>query len=225
MNTAILFSGGKDSCLALSYALESSDVKCLIIMISKNTESYMFHTPNIKWAEKQAKAIGIPVLIHDTQGIKEDELDDLTEAITAAISKYHIQGIYTGAIASVYQASRIQKICDNLGIECINPLWQKDQIGLLKELVEKDFEVIIVGTFGYGLDNFIGRKIDEKFIEEIADAKARLKINPAGEGGEFESFTLNTPFFKKRLEITKSHIAKDKEGGQVMVIDELDFNQ
>ena len=222
MNTAILFSGGKDSCLALSYALEYSDVKCLIIMVSENLESYMFHTPNIRWAEKQAEAIGIPAILQKTKGKKEEELKDLEKAIKIAKSKYDIDGVVTGAIESVYQASRVQTITNKLGLECFNPLWQKNQLELLNELINKNFDVIIVGVFGYGLEKFIARKIDGEFIKDIVAVHGKLKINPAGEGGEFESFTLNAPFFKKRLIIKKSHIENDKEGGKVMVIDELE---
>jgi len=224
IRTAILFSGGKDSCLALSYALEFSDVKCLIIMISENVESYMFHTPNMRWAQKQAEAIGIPAIIQKTAGVKEQELKDLEKAIKRAKKEFGIQGVVTGAVGSVYQASRVQAITNKLGLECFNPLWQKDQIELLQELVEKKFEVIIGGVFGYGMEQFIGKKIDKEFISDIKKVQEKLKINPAGEGGEFESFTLNAPFFKKKLKIKKSHIVKDKEGGMIMEIDELGFS-
>jgi ABC transporter with metal-binding/Fe-S-binding domain ATP-binding protein len=221
LKTAVLFSGGKDSGLALSYALEHTDVKCLIIMVSQNLESYMFHTPNIKWAQVQAKAIGIPFIIQETKGVKEKELKDLEKAIKLAKTKYKIQGIVTGAIESVYQASRVQTITNDLDLECFNPLWQCDQIELLKELLDKKFEIIIIGVFGYGLEKLIGKTIDRVFIEEVKFLKDRLKINPAGEGGEFESFMLNAPYYTKRLEIIKSTMTVDKEGGKIMIIEEL----
>jgi len=62
LKSAVLFSGGKDSGLALDYALKYTNVKCLIIMQSKNTESYMFHTPNIQWTKYQAERTGIPYI-------------------------------------------------------------------------------------------------------------------------------------------------------------------
>jgi ABC transporter with metal-binding/Fe-S-binding domain ATP-binding protein len=221
IKTAILFSGGKDSCLALSYALEYSDVVCLIIMVSKNPESYMFHTPNIRWAEKQAEAIGLPVIIHETSGEKEKELADLKDAINSAVKKYVIGGIVTGAIGSVYQSSRIQSICDSLGLECFNPLWQKDQVLLLRELTNKNFDVILVGVFGEGLDGFIGKRIDTALIDELVILHKKIGINPAGEGGEFESFVLDAPFFRKRLKINSSSIEKDDSGGIVMRIEDV----
>jgi len=221
LRSAVLFSGGKDSGLALDYAIKYTNVKCLIIMVSKNPESYMFHTPNIRWAEAQAKAIGIPYIIQKTEGIKEKELKDLESAIKKAKTRYAVQAIVTGAIESVYQASRVQAITNNLKMECFNPLWQRDQIELLKELIQKKFDIILIGTFGYGLDKLIGRKIDESFLGEVKLLKDRLKINPAGEGGEFESFMLNAPYYKRPLRIVKHNIVKDDSGGIVMEIEQL----
>jgi len=221
MRTAVLFSGGKDSTLALHNALKFCEVQCLINVISENKESYMFHTPNIEFAEKQAEAIGLPIIVQRTKGEKEKELADLEAAIKKAVEKYKIKGIVTGAVASVYQSSRIQKICKKLKLECLNPLWQKDQIEILNEIIKLKFEVIIIGVFAYGLENLVGRSIDKSFVEDIARLREKYQINPAGEGGEFESFVLNAPFFKKKLQIEKSHVQRDSSGAAVLVIDKI----
>lgn len=222
LRSAVLFSGGKDSGLALEYALRYTDVRCLIIIRSKNPESYMFHTPNIRWAEIQAKRTGIPYIIQTTSGLKEKELKDLEKAIKTAKTRYKVQSVVTGAIESIYQASRVQKMTNDLRLECFNPLWQRDQIEILEELIKKKFDVVLIGIFGYGMDKLIGRKIDAKFIEEIKLLKDRLKINPAGEGGEFESFMLDAPYYRKPLSINKSRILKDGSGGIVLDIELLD---
>jgi diphthine-ammonia ligase len=205
LNSAVLFSGGKDSGLALDYALKYTNVKCLIIMESKNSESYMFHTPNIKWAKTQAEAIGIPYIIQITDGEKEKELKDLESAIKKAKNKYKVQAIVTGAIESVYQASRVQTITNNLKMECFNPLWQKDQIELLEELIEKKFEIIISSIAADGLtEKWLGRKIDTAAISELKVLSKKFGFNPAFEGGEAESMILYAPFFKKRVVVKKA---------------------
>ncbi|MFA5061185.1 MAG: diphthine--ammonia ligase [Candidatus Pacearchaeota archaeon] len=205
MKLAILFSGGKDSVCATYLAKEQgNEVACLVSIHSENKESYMFHTPSIEQTKKQAEVMNTPLIIVKTKGEKETELLDLEKAIKKAIKDYKIQGVVTGALESVYQSTRIQKICNKLNLECFNPLWQKDQLELLEDLLEKNFEVIIVGVFAYPLNkNFLGRKIDKKFIEEVKTLKEKYKINPAGEGGEFETFVVNCPLFNKRLEIKK----------------------
>jgi ABC transporter with metal-binding/Fe-S-binding domain ATP-binding protein len=213
MKLASLFSGGKDSVYSTYLAKqEGHEIVCLISIFSENKESFMFHTPSISKVEKQAEVIGIPLLIWKTKGEKEKELIDLKNAIKKAVKVYEIEGIVTGAIQSVYQASRIQKICDDLGIKCINPLWQKDEEKYLEELINSGFEVIIVGVFAYPLnESWLGRKIDSRFIKEIIELNRKYKIHVAGEGGEFESFVLNCPLFSKCLKVFDKKILKEGE--------------
>jgi diphthine-ammonia ligase len=82
MKAAVLFSGGKDSTMAIYKAIESGwDVSYLISMISENHESYMFHTSNINLTKLSAEAMGIPLIQKNTPGIKEKELDDLKNVL------------------------------------------------------------------------------------------------------------------------------------------------
>ena len=208
MNLGALFSGGKDSTFAIYLAKECGyDVSCLISIMSKNPYSYMFHTPSISKVEQQARALGIPLLVHETKGEEEKELLDLEEAIKKAKAQYGIEGIITGAIESTYQASRIQKICNALDIECFNPLWQKDQFELLEDLIQNKFEVVIIAAAAYPLDaSWLGKKMDLEFIKQIKPLHEKYRINPAGEGGEFETFVLDCPMFKKGLKILNTRI-------------------
>ncbi len=161
MRLGVLFSGGKDSTLALHLAAEKEEVACLITVVSKNKESYMFHTPNIDVTALQAEALELPLVSVVTEGRKEEELADLEKAIAEAKSKFQIDGVVTGAVESVYQASRVQRICNRLDIWCFNPLWKHDQKALLETLVEKKFKVVISGIFAYPLDEkWLGKQID-----------------------------------------------------------------
>ena len=214
MKLGVLFSGGKDSVYAMYKAMEKDDVVCLISLISENTESYMFHIPNISITAIQAEAIGLPLIQEVTKGVKEEELKDLKSAIKKAKSKYKIKGIVTGAIASEYQAKRVRKICAELDLVSVNPLWQKDQKTLLEEIVENKFDVMITGIFAYPLDEtWLGRRLDAKTIEDLNKLKRKYGMNPAGEGGEIETTVLDAPFFKKKVKILKHEInAGDNEG-------------
>lgn len=213
MKLASLFSGGKDSVYSTYLAKnQGNQISCLITLHSENKESYMFHTPSIKKTKYQAKSMNLPLIIQKTKGEKEEELKDLKKAIIKAIKKYNIQGIVTGALHSEYQASRIQKICDKLNIKCINPLWHKEEIPYLKELLKENFKVVIIGIFAYPLNqSWLGRNIDEKFIEEVKVLNQKYKIHPAGEGGEFETFVLDCPLFKTPLKIKSFKDFKEGE--------------
>ena len=205
MKVAVLFSGGKDSCLALFKTMQKHEVACLVSIISENPESYMFHTPNIHIVKMQAEAIGIPLFLRKTKGEKEKELDDLKAALQEAKKEYQIEGIVTGAIKSVYQSGRIQKICDELGLECINPLWQRDEIELLNELVKNKFKVIITKIAAEGFDeSWLRREIDKGVIKELGDLQKKYGISIVFEGGEGETLVTNAPFFKKEIKIIKA---------------------
>jgi len=209
MRIGVLFSGGKDSMYAAWLTKKCNyDISCLISLWSGNKDSFMFHTPAIELTKKQSELMDIPLIVQETVGKKEIELRDLEKAIKLAIKKYKIDGIVTGAVESVYQASRVQKICNKLKIECFNPLWQKNQIEILEDLVKNRFDVIVSGVAAYPLDKaWVGRKIDKKFIDEIKVLADKYKINPAGEGGEFESLVLNCPLFKKKLSIKLKNVS------------------
>jgi ABC transporter with metal-binding/Fe-S-binding domain ATP-binding protein len=202
MRLGVLFSGGKDSTFALHLAAEKEEVSCLITVVSKNKESYMFHTPNIDVTTLQAQALGLPLVSVVTEGKKEEELVDLEAAIVEAKEKFQIDGLVTGAIESVYQASRVQRICNHLDVWCFNPLWKYDQQVLLKTLVAKNFEVIISGVFAYPLDEkWLGARLDPLVITRLVQFQGQYGISPSGEGGEIETTVLDAPMFKQRIKI------------------------
>ena len=212
MKLGVLFSGGKDSCFACYKVREH--VACLITIISKNPESYMFHTTNINLTKIQADLLGLPWISVETEGEKEKELEELEKAIKIAKEKYKITGIVSGALSSVYQTTRIKKICDKLGLQCVNPLWQANQIAYLKEFISSGFKALISGVFACPFSaNWLGRVIDEKTLEELKELSKNFGISVAGEGGEFETFVFDGPIFKKKIEIIKaSKIYKDYSG-------------
>ncbi len=210
---AVLFSGGKDSVYAAYLAKKAGyELACLISVFSENKESYMFHTPSIEQTKVQAEVMDLPLVITETEGIKEKELDDLTGIIREVKKKYNISTIVTGALHSDYQADRIKKICGSLDLKCFNPLWHRDEISYLKELVDNKFKAIITGVFAYPLNqSWLGRQIDSQFIDEVTQLKNKYRIHAAGEGGEFETFVLDCPLFKKPLKVKSFRDIKEGE--------------
>lgn len=215
MNVAALFSGGKDSAYAIYLAKKQGlNVKYLISLFPEKEDSWMFHSINIHLTEMLAEAMNISFIKKQTKAEKEKELEDLKQVL----KKLEIDGVVSGAIASEYQKNRTQKICEELKIESITPLWGKNQEEILFDIVKTGFEVIIVGVFAEGLDeSWLGKKLDETSIKELIKIRQKYFINEAGEGGEFETLVLNGPIFEKKLILDETVIDWKRDHGVLRV--------
>ncbi|WP_321211904.1 TIGR00289 family protein [Methanothermobacter sp. DP] len=201
MRSAVLYSGGKDSTMALYHALQESEVRFLVSMVSDNPESHMYHVPNIKLTSLLAEALGIPLIESRTEGVEEKEVEDLAETLSM-LKERGVDAVYSGALYSEYQRSRIDEVCRRLGLKSMAPLWHRDPIDYMEEVVDLGFRVMVTAVAAEGLDeSWLGRIVDRRMISELADLSERYGINPAFEGGEAETLVLDGPIFKKRLEI------------------------
>ncbi|KQC08967.1 MAG: hypothetical protein APR55_10910 [Methanolinea sp. SDB] len=220
MKLGVLCSGGKDSIYAAYRAMQKEEVSCLISVVSRNEESYMFHTPNVPLVALQAEAAGLPLVSVVTAGEKEKELADLRDALECARERYGIEGVVSGAIMSVYQASRLQQICRDMDLWCFNPLWYTDQEGYMASLVREGFSIIITGVFSEPFDeSWLGRRIDVRMIAQLKAIAERYRITLTGEGGEFETFALDAPFFEKRIAVRKASVRYKNFRGVYMIED------
>ncbi|MFH1377042.1 MAG: diphthine--ammonia ligase [Candidatus Woesearchaeota archaeon] len=225
MKLGVLFSGGKDSTYAAYLASKEHELVCLISMKSDNPDSYMFHTPNIDLVLYQAEAMDLPLVIGNTKGEKEVELEDLEETIKKAKEEYNLDGIITGALYSDYQRERIEKIAEKLNLKVISPLWHKNQEKYMRELIENKFEIIFSSVAADGLDkSWLGRIITNEDIDKLVELNKKNGLNIALEGGEAESFVLNCPLFKKRLKILKSRVVEENKSVAKLIIDEVKLN-
>lgn len=196
MKLAALISGGKDSSFAIYRAMqEGHEVTHLVTIISKSEDSYMFHSANIHLTELISQASGIPLTLETSSGEKEKELDDLKRALR----RVKVEGVAAGAIESEYQASRVRRICDELGIRMYAPLWHGEPEKLLAEMI-KLMDIRMVKVAAAGMDeSWLGRRFDEKLLEDLKALNRKYRIHIMGEGGEYETLVLDAPFYKKRI--------------------------
>lgn len=218
MKAAVLFSGGKDSTMAVYKAIEEGySVEYLVSMISENPESYMFHVPNIHITELSSEAMGIPLIKAKTPGEKEKELDDL-RAVLNDLKNRGVDAIFAGALASQYQKSRIDDLCSEIGLESKAPLWHWDPKEYMEELIEQGFEVILISVSAEGLDeSWLGRKLDNKLLDEIIELNSKYGMHMAFEGGEAETLVLDCPIFKKRINIIESSNMWETDSGYLVI--------
>lgn len=218
MKSAVLFSGGKDSTMAAYSALkEGHEVKYLVSIFSDNPASYMFHVANIHITELSAEAMGIPLIKKVTKGIKEEELEDLKNILIELKDK-GVEAIYSGALFSVYQKSRIDAICEDLGLKSCAPLWHRDPTEYMEEIIDLGFEFIITSVAAEGLDeSWLGKKIDKDALDEIVELNKKYKIHIGFEGGEAETLVLDGPIFNKKIKVIESENVWEGDSGYFLI--------
>lgn len=198
LRVAVLYSGGKDSTLALLRASEEHEVACLVALLPRSVESRLFHFPNAHLTELQARAMNLPLVAVRAQDDEASSLEAMRRALAKARDVYQVEAAVTGAVKSRYQLSRFSAVCSSLGLQCISPLWGEDEESLLREILERGIEAIFTRVAGYPLSrSLLGRPLDDKAVELLA--RLRGLVNPSGEGGEYETLVLDAPRFTARL--------------------------
>ncbi len=216
MRLGALISGGKDSSFAIYRALqEGHEVTDLVTIKPQNVDSYMFHSANIHLTELISEACGIPLTSMTSSGEKEKELEDLKKALL----NVKVEGVAVGAIESEYQASRVRRICDELGLVMYAPLWHKQPESLLRDMI-KYMEIIMVKVAAAGMDeSWLGRRFDEKMIEDLKALNRKYRVHISGEGGEYETLVIDAPYYKKRIRLLKTHNIWMGDHGVMKVIE------
>ncbi|EEC74218.1 hypothetical protein OsI_09385 [Oryza sativa Indica Group] len=148
-------------------------------------------------------AISLIGLACREQGLKYnvttgDEVEDMFALLSEVKRQIpSITAVSSGAIASDYQRLRVESVCSRLGLVSLAYLWKQDQTLLLDEMIRRGIVAIIVKVAAMGL------KPSAHLGKELAELKCHLLqlnesygINVCGEGGEYETLTLDCPLFR-----------------------------
>jgi predicted ATP pyrophosphatase (TIGR00289 family) len=209
MKVAVLFSGGKDSVLALQDSLKKGDeVRYLVSFFSEKPEPYMYNYSNMSFAIMQSLSLGIKLVTRKVEpGKEQEEIKKTLESISK-----EIDGMVVGVSLSSKQKGLLSKICKPLGIKLLTPLAKKKQDALWKSALDSGFEIIIV--YSKGMDRkWLGRTVGKN------DMKGLSGKGKAGDSAGFSTLVLNGPIFRSRMEITDSEKKWAGKEGRLMIKD------
>lgn len=215
MRLASLYSGGKDSTFSL-YLMEQSghDIPYLVNVVPEDAASWIFHTPNLSVVPLMAESMGKELVTAKSSGTEEGDM----EGLRSALDGLDVEGVISGAIWSDYQWDRMNIVCGDLGLKLMAPLWRKDQDMLMDQFIDSGIRSMIVGCYAEGLgEEWLGRIIDRQAVEELKAIRARTGISIMGEGGEYESLTIDSPMHSRPLEIVSSEKDWSRQGGTMRV--------
>ncbi len=208
-----LFSGGKDSSWALYRALEEGlDVRRLLT-VHPEGDSYMYHVPETRLARLAAESIGIDLIEVEPDDFEaasaidsgrqgDDEIEPLEAALRELQTDLPLAGVTAGAVESEYQTSRIEALCERLGIDLFAPLWQRDPRELAEAMLDAGFEIRIVQVAAGGLDeSWLGRELDPNALADLTTLHDRYGVHLLGEGGEFETLVTDGPHYSRPIRL------------------------
>ncbi len=202
MKVAALFSGGKDSTYAAYVAMQRGwEVTHLVSIFPEDPDSMLFHTPNLHLTSLQAEAMNIPFVQEAAAAGQDGELDSLRRVLR----RIDVEGVVVGAIASDYQHERVNRIADEIGIRVFAPLWRHDPRRLVRDYLAAVFEIAFSSVSAEGLDaTWLGRRWDDRVVEDLLRLQDTWGVHPCGEGGEFETLVLDGPTFTQAIEVVRA---------------------
>jgi diphthine-ammonia ligase len=215
MKIVAAWSGGKDSCFACYKAIqEGHEVSNLLIMMSDPSESN-FHLIRADMLDAQSQAIGIPIVKCTTT---PDTYEQNFKKALMKMKVEGVEGIVTGDVFDValHEAGWLDRICKEVGLTPIRPLWHRDTQQILEQFINEGFKATLVRikTDKLGMD-WLGREVNKEFFDDLLKLGT---VDPCGEHGEFHTFVTDGPLFKKnRIEILESEKVKLNGNGRLVI--------
>lgn len=201
MRVAILYSGGKDSNFALLTALRNGwDVKALISVKPKNEEAYLYHYATAELTRLQAESIGVRHFLLECNEIGPEKEAAILDKI---LSKLDIEAIVLGGVGlQQTQINSVGKVAAKHGIKTITPNSNMTSEELLRAEIGSGMDIRIVNVAADGLGpEWLGKKLDSSSFGEFKQLSDKFGFELLGEGGMYDSFVADAPFFKKRVEL------------------------
>lgn len=221
MNVAVLFSGGKDSTLAIHEALNRGwNVKALIAVKPKNTEAYLWHYATVELTKLSSKAMNLPLHLIKSKDIGPDKE---TKELDKLLSKLDIDAILLGGVGlQKTQINAVAKVAKKHGIDVIVPHANLDHLELVKQAINLGFDIRITSVATDGLDaSWLGKKIDKETLKELEKLSKKFGFHIGFEGGYADTFVCDAPIFKKKVEFIRTEkVWDDKTHSGYLVVND-----
>lgn len=222
MRVVALISGGKDSTFNMMQCVAAGHEIAALANLSPQggteIDSYMYQSVGFEAIDLIAQAMELPLFRTETSGTSlqkgrtyepaddKDEVEDLFNLLKVVKEQVDIQAVSVGAILSDYQRVRVENVCIRLGLTPLAYLWQRDQAELLDEMIKCEVDAIIIKVAALGLETkHLGRTLS-LMQPHLHAMHEKYGLNVCGEGGEYETLTLDCPLFKSRLRVENSEV-------------------
>ena len=116
--------------------------------------------------------------------------------------------------------------CERLGLVSLSYLWQREQHGLLQDMCDSPLQAVLIKVASLGLKvSHLGQSI-QQLQPLFTSLHQKFGFHVCGEGGEYESLTLDSPLFIKRivLDATEQVVESDDPFAPVAYLKIVSFH-
>ncbi len=193
------WSGGKDSCFACYKAMLSGlKVSYLLNLVLKDGRSIP-HGLNPKLMITQSQAIEIPIIQRE---VTWETYEYEFKTVVCELKQMGVNNVVFGDIDVQEHKDWVNRVCTEIGVTPIEPLWSLDPEQILIDFISEGFEAIVVNVkadlFG---EEWLGRKVDQSFLRDLKELQSKYNFNICGELGEYHTLVIDGPIFKRRIKI------------------------
>lgn len=195
-NFVCSWSGGKDSCFATMQAIQEGYQSAVLLnVLNEAGKISRSHGIPAQILQQQANAIGLP--IHLISSSWQDYESNFIAALEDLKSTYQLTHAVFGDIDLQPHRDWEEKVCNNVQLEAVLPLWQQDRKALVLQMLDAGIETIIVSCNSIMGEPFLGKTLTPALIETIE----AIGVDACGENGEFHTLVMNCPLFKNRIQV------------------------
>ncbi|MDI9644764.1 MAG: diphthine--ammonia ligase [Candidatus Verstraetearchaeota archaeon] len=199
MRVLVLWTGGKDSYHAYRKA-KAMGHQAVSLVTFTGGEKFKCHNQDAM--RLQARAMKVPYQIRK---IGDPFIVSYKETLREMCKSLNVEGIVTGdlGVPDSFHENWMERICSELGLKLVRPLWNKDRKEYLKELVDQKTEIIITCVLKklFGAE-WVGKKLDGSALAEILELSEKKGMDPCGEKGEYHTLVLDGEDFCSKLKVS-----------------------
>ncbi len=200
VKAVVSWSGGKDGCYACYLAPSLGyQVSFLLTMVSRQFQRSGGHGIEAQLMRQQAEATGIRMLQQDYAG---DNYEEMFKSALRQLQGEGVQALVTGDIYLQEHRDWVERVAGEVGLKAVLPLWGMRPGEVTRGFIGAGFESLVVALQADQLgEEWLGRRVDANFLSDLLSLG---KVDPEGERGEFHTFVLDGPLFKKRVEVLET---------------------
>ena len=207
---ALLWSGGKDSALALRElrADPQFDVRVLLTTVTQDYDRISIHGVRRALLEAQTAALGVSLQIvaippHCTNAQYETAMGAAMQILRAQnITRVAAGDLFLRDVRDYREA-----MLSSHGMRAHFPLWNRDTGKLAREFIGAGYKAILSCVDTHVLAaRFAGRAFDVALLRDLPP-----NIDPCGENGEFHSFVWDGPDFSAPVKCQRGEVVVREE--------------